>query len=86
MSGNQYQDEVTWDTNEGPTELHVVVKEFFEKYLHRVEESDGGIMFNPITINCCRVLMMEPLSELLERMRELAGARPNPLDRHRSET
>lgn len=82
---NQYQDEVTWDTNEGPTELHVVVKEFFNKYLHRVEESDGGMMFNPITINCCRVMMMEPLEEILERMRVLSGAGVNPLDRHRSE-
>jgi hypothetical protein len=63
-------------------ELKEVVYEFFTKYLNRVEESDGGRMFNPITIGCCRVMMLEPLGEVLEKMRVLSGAAPNPLDEH----
>jgi hypothetical protein len=56
-------------------ELQGLVKEFFEKYLNRVEESDGGVMFSPITINCSRVMMMQPLEELLMKMAELAGTK-----------
>ena len=54
-------------------ELQGLVKEFFEKYLNHVEESDGGIMFSPITISCCRVMMIKPLEDLLTKMAELAG-------------
>jgi len=60
-------------------ELQSVVKEFFNKYLNRVEESDSGNLFNPITIGCCRVMMCKPLGEMLEKMRVLSGANPNPL-------
>jgi hypothetical protein len=60
-------------------ELQSVVKEFFNKYLNYVEESDSGNLFNPITIGCCRVMMCKPLDELLEKMRVLSGANPNPL-------
>lgn len=62
-------------------ELKDTVHKFFTVYLNRVEESDGGRLFNPITIGCCRVMMVQPLGELLERMRVLSGASPNPLDR-----
>ena len=58
------------------TELEVCVKEFFEKYLNRTEESDGGKIFHPITISCCRAHMLQPLYELLEKMRVLSGAKP----------
>lgn len=61
-------------------ELKECVHEFFTKYLNRVEESDSGRAFNPITIGCCRAMMIEPLGELLERMRMLSGAKPNPLN------
>jgi hypothetical protein len=86
MSGdhNMYQSEVTWDLNEGPTELHALVKEFFEKYLNHVEESDNGRLFNPVTIGCCRALMVQPLGELLEQMRVLSGAEQNPLSRSKT--
>jgi len=57
-------------------ELQVCVKEFFEKYLNYAEESDGGKMFNPIVVSCCRVMMTEPLNNLLARMAELSGAKP----------
>ena len=57
-------------------ELRVCVKEFFDKYLNRTEESSGGKMFHPITVNCCRVMMTEPLNNLLARMAELSGAKP----------
>ena len=55
-------------------ELQDCVKEFFEKYLNRREESDSGKMFSPITIGCCRAMMLEPLNELMEKMRVLSGA------------
>ena len=57
-------------------ELRVCVKEFFDKYLNRTEESDGGKMFNPIVVSCSRALMTEPLNNLLARMAELSGAKP----------
>ena len=60
-------------------ELRVCVKEFFEKYLNRTEESSGGKMFNPIVVSCCRVMMQEPLNNLLARMAELSGAKPKDL-------
>ena len=56
------------------TNLEACVKEFFEKYLNRVEESDSGKMFHPICISCCRAAMLEPLDKLLDRMAELSGA------------
>lgn len=55
-------------------ELQDCVKEFFEKYLNLREESDSGKMFSPITISCCRAMMLERLDELLEKMRVLSGA------------
>jgi len=57
-----------------PDELKECVKEFFEKYLNRREESDGGRMFAPIYVSSCRVMMTKPLNELLEKMRVLSGA------------
>ena len=54
--------------------LKEAVKEFFNKYLNRVEESDNGYLFHPIGVSCCRVMMLEPLGKLLETMRELSGA------------
>jgi hypothetical protein len=61
---------------ERDAELRVCVKEFFEKYLNYAEESDSGKMFNPIVVSCCRVMMTEPLNNLLARMAELSGAKP----------
>ena len=58
------------------TELRLCVKEFFEKYLNRREESSGGKMFNPIVVSCCRVMLVEPLNKLLARMAVLSGAKP----------
>tara|TARA_R110000803_G_scaffold141016_1_gene207534 strand:- start:2 stop:514 length:513 start_codon:yes stop_codon:yes gene_type:complete len=57
-------------------ELQVCVKEFFEKYLNHVEESDSGKMFNPIVVSCSRAMMTEPLNDLLAKMAELSGAKP----------
>ena len=57
-----------------PNELKECVKEFFEQYLNYREESDGGRMFAPKYVSSCRVLMTEPLNELLEKMRVLSGA------------
>ena len=55
-------------------QLKEAVKEFFNKYLNRVEESDSGYIFHPICVSCCRAMMLEPLGKLLETMRELSGA------------
>ena len=55
-------------------ELKECVKEFFEQYLNRREESDSGRMFAPIYVSCCRALMLQSLGELLEKMRVLSGA------------
>lgn len=60
-------------------ELKLLVREFFEKYLNVVEESDSGKAFNPVGISCCRAHMSQPLDNLLHRMRILSGAKPNPL-------
>ena len=59
---------------EDALELQKLVKEFFEKYLNRVEESDEGREFCPVSIGCCRAAMLEPLNNLLDRMAKLSGA------------
>jgi len=56
-------------------ELRSLVKSFFDDYLGIREESDSGRMFSPIYVSCCRVMKMESLSKLLDRMMELSGAR-----------
>lgn len=56
-------------------QLRLAVKEFFDKYLDVVEESDSGRMFNPIQISCCRAMKVEPLDKLLVEMRALSGAK-----------
>lgn len=55
-------------------ELRECVKELFDKYLNRREESDSGRMFAPVQVSSVRVMLVEPLGELLEKMRVLSGA------------
>ena len=55
--------------------LQELVRELFDKYLNRIEESDSGTEFSPITLSCCRVMMLEPLNDLLTRMAKLSGAK-----------
>jgi hypothetical protein len=62
-------------------ELKELVKTFFNDFLNLVEESDGGRLFHPVTIGSCRVMLMEPLGEVLEKMRELSGADLDPLSK-----
>ena len=64
---------------ERDAELRVLVKELFEKYLNRVEESSSGKLFSPVVISNCRVLTVEPLNKLMERIRILSGATEHPL-------
>lgn len=59
--------------------LKEAVKELFDKYLNRVEESDSGYLFNPISIGCCRVMFLDPLNNLIEEIRDLSGASKNPI-------
>lgn len=33
------------------------------------EESDGGKIFNPVTISCCRVMMVQKLNEVLNALK-----------------
>jgi hypothetical protein len=65
------------DTNvsQESDELKACVKEFFEDYLNIRECSDSGYMFAPIAVSCCRAMKLEPLGNLLERMRVLSGAK-----------
>lgn len=53
--------------------LKECVKEFFT-YLECQEESDGGVMFNPVTISCCRVMRIKPLNKLLDEMKALSNS------------
>ena len=72
---NQKQIAAEMQNEERALELQGLVKEFFEKYLNRVEESDGGKEFSPVTIGCCRAHMLEPLNKLLDKMAKLSGAK-----------
>jgi hypothetical protein len=56
-------------------ELQALVKSLFEDYLNYQEESDSGQVFNPIHVSCTRVMMIEPLGKLLNRMKELSGVK-----------
>ena len=56
-------------------ELRACVKEFFEVYLNRREESDSGRVFAPVQVSSVRSMLVEPLGELLEKMRVLSGAK-----------
>ena len=55
-------------------ELRECVKELFENYLNLREESDSGRVFAPVQVSSVRVMLTEPLGELLEKMRVLSGA------------
>jgi len=65
------------------TELKEAVKELFEKYLNVIEESDNGRLFHPTTISTCRAMKVEPLNNLLEKLRVLSGAEPDKLEEER---
>jgi hypothetical protein len=56
-------------------ELRALVKSFFDDYLSVTEASDSGRIFNPIHISCVRAMRIEPLSNLLDRMKKLSGAK-----------
>lgn len=58
--------------------LQHLVKTFFDTYLNRVEESEGGRLFFPIVISNCRAATIAPLNDLLDEMAELSGAKPRP--------
>jgi len=51
-------------------ELKEAVSELFSDYLDVVEESDSGREFHPIFISCCRALKLEPLNNLLKKLKE----------------
>ena len=82
MATNVLQNHIELGANNMPdyiedkVELQTLVKDFFENYLDIWEESDSGTEFNPITIGCVRYMKIEPLSELLDKMRTLSEARP----------
>lgn len=58
--------------------LRHLVKTFFDTYLNRVEESEGGRLFFPIVISNCRAATITPLNDLLDEMAKLSGAKPRP--------
>jgi hypothetical protein len=55
-------------------ELQTLVRDFFT-FLDHTEESDSGKIFHPITISCVRVLMIEPLSACLNKMKDTVGVK-----------
>jgi hypothetical protein len=56
-------------------ELKATVRSFFQDFIDIREESDSGRVFAPITISSCRCMMIEPLAEVLAKMRKLSGAK-----------
>jgi hypothetical protein len=59
-------------------ELKAAVRSFFNDYLDLREESDSGRVFAPIYISNCRCMTLDPMSELMGKMRKLSGAAPPP--------
>jgi len=55
-------------------ELKATVRSFFQDFIDIREESDSGRVFAPITISSCRCMMIEPLAEVLAKMRKLSGS------------
>jgi hypothetical protein len=56
-------------------ELKATVRSFFEDFIDIREESDSGRVFAPVTISSCRCMMIEPLAEVLAKMRTLSSAK-----------
>ena len=54
------------------SELKLLVKSLFDDYLDVVEVSDLGNEFHPIHISCARVMKLEPLGKLLNRMKVIS--------------
>jgi len=52
--------------------LKEAVQEFF-RLLDITDESESGRKFNPITVGCCRVMLMKPLDECLIKMKEYSN-------------
>lgn len=55
-------------------ELKATVRSFFQDFIDVREESDSGRVFTPITISSSRCMMIEPLAEVLAKMRKLSGS------------
>jgi 3'-phosphoadenosine 5'-phosphosulfate sulfotransferase (PAPS reductase)/FAD synthetase len=66
--GSCYACEPVGELNQKLTSL---VRELFTM-LDTVEESDSGTEFHPVTISCCRNMMIEPLNRVLREMKVLA--------------
>jgi hypothetical protein len=59
-------------------QLKTVVRSFFEDFLNVREESDSGRVFAPITLSSTRCMMIDPLCDILQKMRKLSGAADAP--------
>jgi hypothetical protein len=55
-------------------DLKTTVHSFFQDFIDIREESDSGRVFAPVTISSCRCMMVEPLAEVLAKMRKLSGS------------
>ena len=60
------------ESQNNSSKLKVSVQKFLE-ILNRKDTSDSGKEFSPVTINCCRALWMEELSEILKDMERYSG-------------
>lgn len=66
-------------------ELKATVRSFFEDFLNVREESDSGRVFAPITLSSTRCMMIDPLCDILQKMRKLSGAADAPEMRSRND-
>jgi hypothetical protein len=55
------------------TQLREATRELFEDYLDLVETNDEGRPFRPIFISNCRVMTVEPMAQLLQKIKRLSG-------------
>ena len=51
------------------------LKRFFE-LLDYTEESDSGTVFHPVTIGCCRAIVVTELDGILSRLKARANMTP----------
>lgn len=52
-----------------------LVRKLFD-YLDYTEESDSGREFHPITIGCCRAMLMEPFGLILKELKNSIVSKP----------
>ena len=52
------------------SQINKLVKELLEIF-DTIEESDSGLMFHPVQISSCRVMLSKRVNEILVKLKEL---------------